>query len=146
MLLFAIFFVLMVLFDFTLGFLLKTEWWIAIFFSIILFLLAFVAYAFYNFTHSAFIMNHEISASMKNAFTHLFTKTYLGIFIFSAAVILAYVLVYFLVGLLFKSFILDNYEEFVNISSIVTIILVYLMFSFNRIYFYFVAEKHIGHH
>jgi hypothetical protein len=145
LILFGIFFILLILFNLVLGLLANTSAWIATFFSIISVIVLFVAYVFHNFVHSAFIMNHELVDNLRHGLKGIFTRKYLGIMLFSLSVLLAYALIYFLIGIVFRDFILLHYEEFVNISSIFTIILIYAIFAFNRIYFFFIAEKHIGH-
>jgi len=145
LILIILFILLLVLFNIVSAALASLGTWVGIFVLVVFIVLALLAYAFYNFTHSAFILKHELKDSLKAAFKHILTKSYLGILLFSLIVIGAYIILYFLVGLVFKDAIIKNYESFVNISSIIAIILVYLLFSFNRIYFFFVAEKHIGH-
>jgi hypothetical protein len=145
MLLFIFFFLLLALLNIVSGLLINSATWLAVAVSIIVFIFLVMVYAFYHFANSAFILKHSVSSSLKKSIKNSVTKAYLGIMIFNAVVILLYVGLYFVLGLVFKNFIVNNYSQYVNFSSIITIILIYVLFSFNRIYFYFAAERHIGH-
>jgi len=145
MLLFMLFFIMLMAFDFIKGLLVRQSVCLLAIVGIFIIMIIVLVYVFYNFTQSAFILRHELSHNLKTSFRHTFTKSYLGIILFDVAVIVAYIIIYLAVGLIFPGFMLANQGIIETISSAVTIIIVYLLFSFNRIYFYFVAEKHIGH-
>ena len=145
LLLFVFFFLLVVILNLALGFLINKSIWIGIIVGIVLLIILFMAYAFYNFTHSSFILGHELKYVIKKSLKHVFSNVYLETFLFSFGVIAVYIILYFLAGLFFKDFIMNNYNAFVNISSIIILVIVYILFAINRVYFFFIAEKHIGH-
>jgi len=146
MLLFILFFLLFILFNILLTLLTNQSIWLAIIVGIVLFVFLVLVYAFYHFANSAFILKHSVSLSLKKSLKSSLTKSYLGVIIFDIVVMLVYMGLYILAGLVFKNFIIQNYSMYVNVSSIITLIIIYVLFSFNRIYFYFAAEKHIGHY
>ena len=143
-LLFMLFFILVVIFNLLLGLLTGMSIWLAIIIGVVFLAIVLLVYAFYSFSHSAFILGHELKTNLKNSLKHIFTRSYLGIFLSSMIIIGVYILLYMLAGVIFQNYIVSNYDSFVNITSYITIIVAYLLFSFNRIYFFFIAEKHIG--
>lgn len=144
LLLFIIFFILLSIFNYlTILIVNKSLWLAAIVFLVVLVLVIF-SYAFHNFSHSAFILGHNLRTTLKNALKNTFSKAYLGIITFSILFIMIYFGLYVLLGLLIDNFIIQNYNAFINTSSIITLIIAYVLFTFNRVYFFFVAEKKIG--
>lgn len=145
LLLFVFFFLIFIIFNLVLSLLVNKAIWLAIIVAILLFLVLVLSYAFYHFSHSAFILKHGVLSCLKKGLKNSLTKAYLGVIVFDILVILAYISLYLVIGLFFKDFITNNYPIYLNVSSILTLIVVYVLFSFNRIYFYFAAERHIGH-
>jgi hypothetical protein len=144
LLLFIIFFILLSLFNYlTVLIVNKSIWLAAIVFLVVLVLVIF-SYAFHNFSHSAFILGHKLRTTLKQALKNTFSKAYLGVITFSIVFMIIYFGLYILLGLIIDNFIIQNYNAFINTSSIITLIVAYVLFTFNRIYFFFVAEKRIG--
>src|SRR3989344_579468 len=144
LILFIMFFLILVLFNVITALLVNKSLWLAILVFVVMFVMFVMAYAFYNFSHSAFILGHRLKSNLKRSLRNVFTKSYLGIIIFSLVVLAIYVLVYLVLGYALDDKILANYDTFINTSSIITLVLIYVLFTFNRIYFFFVAEKKIG--
>lgn len=145
MLLFIFFFLLFALFNILSGLLVNQSIWITVVAAILFVLFMVIIYAFYHFANSAFILKHGVSSSLKKSIKSSLTKAYLGVIVFNLAILIVYIVLYVVLGLVFKDFIVKNYSVYVNFSSIITLIVIYVLFSFNRIYFYFAAERHIGH-
>lgn len=143
--LFLLFFIIFILFNIISSFLIDKSIWIGLTVGAILIIFSLMLYAFYNLMHSAFILGHEFSVNLKKSFKHMFSSSYFGLFFFSFVIILGYILIYFIIGLIFSTYILAHYETFSAVFSVITLIVIYLLFSFNRIYFYFISEEHIGH-
>lgn len=144
LLLFLIFFILLSIFNYLTILIVNRPIWLATIVFILALLILMFYYAFHNFSHSIFILGYNMRDIIKRAFKSTFSKAYLGIIIFSLIFILIYLGLYVILGLVIKSVILKNYETFINTSSILTLIVAYVLFTFNRIYFFFVAEKKIG--
>lgn len=144
LLLFLIFFILLSLFNYLTILLVNKPIWLAtVVFILVLFILI-LYYAFYNFSHSAFILGHKMRYIFKEAFKNTFSKAYLGLITFSLIFIIIYFVLYIILALIMKNFILADYNIFINTSSIVTLIIAYVLFTFNRIYFFFIAQRKIG--
>ena len=144
LLLFILFFIILSIFNYlTILIINKSIWFAAVVFLVILILIIF-SYAFHNFSHSAFILGHRLRNVLKKSLKNVFSKAYLGIIVFSITFMIIYFGLYVALGLIIDSFIVKNYSTFVNTSSIVTLIIAYVLFTFNRVYFFFVAEKRIG--
>jgi len=140
---FAIFFIISLLFNILMYLIIDKPLWLIAAGSLIIIIISFIIYAFYNFSSAAFILGHTFKDNIKKSLKSIFTRSCAEIIIFNIAIIAAYIIIYFTIGTIFKNNIMDNYGSFMNISSIITIIIVYLLFAFNRIYFFFAAEKHM---
>ncbi len=143
--LFLFFFMIFILLNVISVFLINKSIWIGLVAGVLISIILLMLYALHNFMHSAFILGHEFSVNLKKSFKHMFSTSYLGLFFFSFIMLIAYVLLYFIIGIIFGNYIIENYDSFVPVFNVITLIVVYLLFSFNRIYFYFISEKHIGH-
>jgi hypothetical protein len=144
LLLFIVFFILLSIFNYLTILIVNKSLWLAAAVFLLMLVLLILSYAFHNFTHSTFILGHRLRDILKHALKNTFSKAYLGIIIFSVVLMIIYFGLYILLGLIIDSFILQNYDTFINTSSILTLIVVYVLFTFNRVYFFFVAEKKIG--
>src|SRR3989339_1418204 len=142
--LFIMFFILLVIFNIILTLIINKSVWIASIIFVLMALIIIMAYAFYNFSHSAFILGHELRSNLKQSFRNIFTKSYWGIILFNLIILGIYVLVYILLGAAFGDIIATNYTQYVNTSSIVSLVLIYVLYTFNRIYFFFITEKKLG--
>ncbi len=144
LLLFLIFFILLSLFNYLTILIVNKPIWLAAIVFILVFLILILSYAFHNFSHSAFILGHKMRDIVKKAFKNTFSKAYLGIITFSVTFMIIYFGLYVILGLIIDGFILANYDTFINTSSIITLIIAYVLFTFNRVYFFFIAERKIG--
>lgn len=144
LLLFIIFFILLSIFNYVAVLIINKPIWVAAIVFIVVLLVLIFAYAFHNFSHSAFILGHNLRTTLKYALKNTLSKAYFGIIIFSIIFMVLYFGLYVLLGLIIDNFIIQNYEAFINTSSIITLIIAYVLFTFNRVYFYFVAEKKVG--
>lgn len=141
LLLFIIFFILLTLFNYILVLITNTPIWLASIIFLMMFVVAVLCYAFYNFSHSTFILGHKLYDNMKKSLKNIFSKSYFGIVASSIVFMIIYFGIYLILGLVLEDFILQNYSAYINTSSILTLIVVYVLFTFNRIYFFFVADK-----
>ncbi|MFA5797721.1 MAG: hypothetical protein WC916_06855 [Candidatus Woesearchaeota archaeon] len=145
LLLFVCFFIILMFFTLLFSAVNSVQTWIGITifagFIIILFLL----YIFWNFMHSTCILGHGFWPSMKKSFRHLWTSSYLGLIVFNVGIIIVYVILFLVLALLFKYVLTSSFGIFLQVGTIVSLIVVYILFMFNRVHFYFIAEKHIGH-
>jgi len=144
LLLFIILFIFLSLFNYLTILILNKPLWLATILFVILFAVLIFFYAFHNFSHSALILGHRLKNVIKNALKNTFSRSYVGVILFSFIFMAVYFGLYILLGLLVDNFIIKNYDLFINTSSIITIIIAYVLFTFNRIYFFFIAEKKIG--
>lgn len=145
MLLFVMFFIIFTIFNMVLTAITNQSVWIATVVFLIMALILIFAYAFYNFCHSTFIMGHELKSILTNSWRHVLTKSYLGVIMFDLAVLLVYFLVYVILGVTMQDRIITNYNTYLNTSSVITLVVVYILYTFNRIYFFFIAEKKVGY-
>ncbi len=145
LLLFIVFFVFFILFNIISVFLTTLAAWASLLVLVLFAVFALLFYVFWNLAHSAFILGHEFWACLKKSFRNLFSRAYLGLFLSSIIVIAVYVALVIGASLLFKNTFIAHYQTFVTVGNILTVIVVYALFTFNRVYFFFIAEKHIGH-
>lgn len=141
LLLFIFFFIILALFNMLIKLSINKPIWIASLVFGLIFIILVFAYAFYNFSHSLFILRHKLLDTIKKSYKYTFSHSYLGILLFSIIFMAIYFGIYLIAGLFIKNFIFSNYTKFINASSIVTIIIAYVLFTFNRIYFFFITQK-----
>lgn len=144
LLLFIMFFILLSLFNYLTVLILNKPIWIAAVVFLAVLVILILSYAFHNFSHSTFILGHNLRTVLKHAIKNTFSKAYLGVIAFSVIFMIIYFGLYVLLGLIIDGFIVKNYDAFINTSSILTLIIAYVLFTFNRVYFFFVAERKIG--
>ncbi|MGV8151376.1 MAG: hypothetical protein ACP5NV_06650 [Candidatus Woesearchaeota archaeon] len=144
LILFILFFILLTLFNFMTTLIVNKSIWLASIVFVVMFVILVLAYAFHNFSHSTFILGNDLKKTLAASLKSVISKSYFGIIIFSFVIMALYFCVYLLLGLFIDDFIVSNYDTFINTSSILTLIVVYILFTFNRVYFFFVAEKNIG--
>jgi len=111
--------------------------------KIILFILALFVYSLINISHSLFALGLSFKEVMKKCFRFTFTKIgkYYGVFVFSLFVFAIFVLIYYLLGIALIYFSAFNPKMY-NLSLVtVASILIYVLQSYNRIYFYLIAKK-----
>jgi|TARA_B100002003_G_scaffold244179_1_gene269776 hypothetical protein len=105
-------------------------------------------YSFINFAHSYFVLKH---LSVKGALKHSLKRisklsSYYKIYLITLGYILAYLAVYFLIALLMKNIVLDKYKLlgflpiYVNVFTVITLIVFYFIIAYNRIYYYLIVE------
>lgn len=113
---------------------------------IALILFIFFAYSFLNLCHSFFASGKRpVSAALRFTFKKI--KSYIPVFLSSVLFLLAYFIIYAIIGLILKYTLFSkpvpmSYNAIYNaIFSIVTIVVFYLINAFNRIYFYLIVKS-----
>jgi len=113
---------------------------------IIFVLFVMLAYPLLNLTHSFFIHGFSIKESIKKGAYH-FTKvnSYLAVYGFGVFLIAAFFLLYSIIGFLLKRFLYDwmssYYNAYALVFSVITLLVLYFILAFNRIYFYVITDK-----
>jgi hypothetical protein len=111
----------------------------------------FFFYSTINISHTLFIHDqrkHLIKDSFKITFHKL--KIYYQFIIFNIAITLIYLIIYNILHFIFKFLVTKNQQILINYGSaylkifqISSIIFIYLLISFNRIYFYGRINKNV---
>ncbi|GIU68928.1 MAG: hypothetical protein KatS3mg002_0164 [Candidatus Woesearchaeota archaeon] len=144
LLLFFIFFLFVSLLNYLGSFLIGKPVWLLYIIVIISLIVLMFIYVFYHFSNAILILNYnKLRDIIKKSFQNTISFSYWGIISFNIFVVIIYLVIYLLLTLILGDYILKNYELFVNSSSIITLILIYFLFVFNRIYFFFLSEKNI---
>lgn len=111
----------------------------------------FFAYSIINISHTLFIQNHR-DKIIKASFNITFKKInkYSMFIVWNIGFVLIYLLLYNIVNIILKFLIFTNQEAiaaygptYLNILNIVSMVIIYLIIAFNRIYFYERIDKNV---
>tara|TARA_Y100000310_G_scaffold342605_1_gene446517 strand:- start:10125 stop:10937 length:813 start_codon:yes stop_codon:yes gene_type:complete len=105
-------------------------------------------YSFLNFAHSYFTLKHlSVKETLKHSLKRVLKlSSYYKIYLITLTYILAYLGIYFLMALLVRNIVSRKYELlgylpiYVNVFSIITIVVVYFIVAYNRMYYYLIVE------